>query len=288
MKGIILAGGTGSRLWPSTIGISKQLIPVYDKPLIYYPLSTLMLAGIRDILIITTPSDQQSFRKLLGTGKSWGIDITYEAQEKPEGLAQAFIIGEDFIGGDTVALILGDNIFHGSGLGRELTKCSDPDGALIFGYEVSDPQRYGVAEIDQQGSIISLQEKPAIPKSNLAIPGLYFFDKDVCSKARKVIKSDRGELEIISILEDYQREQKLKLNVLPRGTAWMDCGTNDALNDACNYVRAIEERQGFKIGSIEEIAWRNGWITTNELQLLATTLGTGEYGQYLQQISSRT
>ena len=246
-----------------------------------------MLAGIRDILIITTPSDQESFQKLLGTGNSWGIDITYEVQEKPEGLAQAFIIGKDFIGSESVALILGDNIFHGSGLGRELTKCSDPDGALIFGYEVSDAQRYGVAEIDSQGNIISLQEKPTNPKSNLAIPGLYFFDKDVSGKASRVLKSDRGELEIISILEDYQREKKLRLKVLPRGTAWMDCGTNDALNDACNYVRAIEERQGFKIGSIEEIAWRNGWITSHELQLLATIFGTSQYGNYLRQISSR-
>lgn len=284
MKGIILAGGTGSRLWPSTISVSKQLIPIYDKPLIYYPLSTLMLAGIREILIITTPADQIAFQKLLGDGKSLGIALNYAVQEKPEGLAQAFIIGEDFIGSDSVALILGDNIFHGSGLGRDLSNATNPDGALIFGYEVADPQRYGVAEVDSFNNVISLEEKPPRPKSSLAIPGFYFFDKTVCAKAKSVQKSPRGELEIISVLEAFRVEGRLKLKILPRGTAWMDCGTVDSLNDASNYMRVIEERQGFKVGSIEEVAWRNNWISNSDLQRLASTYGKNEYGQYLQRL----
>jgi len=286
MKGIILAGGTGSRLWPSTISTSKQLIPIYDKPLIYYPLSTLMLAGIRDILIITTPNDQPAFQRLLGDGHSLGIKLSYAVQENPEGLAQAFIIGEEFIGTDCVALILGDNIFHGSGLGRDLAKCTNPDGALIFGYEVTDPQRYGVAEIDSQENVISLEEKPTNPKSNLAIPGLYFFDNSVSAKASNVQKSSRGELEITSVLEAFRLEGQLKLRILPRGTAWMDCGTVDSLNDACNYMRVIEERQGFKVGSVEEVAWRNEWISTNELQRMANSYGKNEYGKYLHRIST--
>lgn len=285
MKGIILAGGTGSRLWPSTISVSKQLIPIYDKPLIYYPLSTLMLASIRDILIITTPNDQPAFQRLLGDGHSLGIKLSYAVQEKPEGLAQAFIIGEEFIGTDNVALILGDNIFHGSGLGRDLAKCTNPDGALIFGYEVTDPQRYGVAEIDSRGNVISLEEKPAKPKSNLAIPGLYFFDNSVSAKASKVQKSSRNELEITSVLEAFRAEGQLGLRILPRGTAWMDCGTVDSLNDACNYVRVIEERQGFKVGSIEEVAWRNEWMSTKDLKRLANSYGKNEYGQYLHRIA---
>ena len=244
MKGIILAGGTGSRLWPSTISVSKQLIPIYDKPLIYYPLSTLMLAGIREILIITTPADQITFQKLLGDGESLGIALSYEVQENPDGLAQAFIIGEEFIGSNCVALILGDNIFHGSGLGRDLANATNPEGALIFGYEVADPQRYGVAEVDTLNNVISLEEKPVKPKSSLAIPGLYFFDNSVCRKAKSVQKSPRGELEITSVLEAFRAEGRLKLNILPRGTAWMDCGTVESLNDASNYMRVIEERQG--------------------------------------------
>ena len=286
MKGIILAGGAGSRLWPSTLATSKQLIPVYDKPLIYYPLSTLMLAGIRDILIITTPNDQPAFQRLLGDGHSLGIELSYAVQEKPEGLAQAFIIGEEFIGTDNVALILGDNIFHGSGLGRDLTKCTNPDGALIFGYEVTDPQRYGVAEIDSQGNVISLEEKPTSPKSNLAIPGLYFFDNSVSAKASQVQKSSRGELEITSVLEAFRVEGQLILRILPRGTAWMDCGTINSLNDACNYMRVIEERQGFKVGSIEEVAWRNEWISANELKRMANSYGNNEYAQYLHRIAT--
>lgn len=284
MKGIILAGGTGSRLWPSTISVSKQLIPIYDKPLIYYPLSTLMLAGIREILIITTPADQIAFQRLLGDGKSLGIALNYAVQEKPEGLAQAFIIGEDFIGSDSVALILGDNIFHGSGLGRDLANATNPDGALIFGYEVADPQRYGVAEVDSFNNVISLEEKPPRPKSSLAIPGLYFFDRTVCTKAKSVQKSPRGELEITSVLEAFRVEGRLKLKILPRGTAWMDCGTVDSLNDASNYMRVIEERQGFKVGSIEEVAWRNNWISNSDLQQLASTYVKNEYGQYLQRL----
>ena len=284
MKGIILAGGTGSRLWPSTMGVSKQLIPIYDKPLIYYPLSTLMLAGIREILVITTPADQSAFERLLGDGKSLGISLSYASQEKPEGLAQAFIIGEEFIGSNHVALILGDNIFHGSGLGRDLMKATNSEGALIFGYEVADPQRYGVVEFDSLGGIISLEEKPVKPKSSFAIPGLYFFDKTVCTKAKDVQKSLRGELEITSVLEAFRAEGKLKLKVLPRGIAWMDCGTANSLNDASNYMRVIEERQGFKVGSIEEVAWRNNWITSTDLKQLASAYGKNEYGQYLQRL----
>ena len=284
MKGIILAGGTGSRLWPSTISTSKQLIPIYDKPLIYYPLSTLMLAGIRDILVITTPNDQAAFQRLLGDGQTLGIKLSYEVQDKPEGLAQAFIIGAEFIGTDSVALVLGDNIFHGIGLGRDLAKCTNPDGALIFGYEVSDPQRYGVAEIDSHENVISIEEKPINPKSNLAIPGLYFFDNSVSAKAANVKKSSRGELEITSVLEAFRIDGQLKLRILPRGTAWMDCGTVNSLNDACNYMRVIEERQGFKVGSIEEVAWRNKWISTSELKWIADSYGMNEYGQYLRRI----
>ena len=284
MKGIILAGGAGSRLWPNTLSVSKQLIPIYDKPLIYYPLSTLMLSGIRDILIITTPDDQVNFKKLLGSGNSIGINISYEIQEKPEGLAQAFMIGENFISGESCALVLGDNIFHGNGLGRDLEKCTNPQGALIFGYEVTDPQRYGVAEIDSENNVISIEEKPISPRSNLAIPGLYFFDSSVVSKAKKVQKSKRGELEITSVLEMYRIEKSLKLNVLQRGTAWMDCGTVKSLNDAGNYIRVIEERQGLKIGSIEEISWRKEWISSNNLKDLAKAYGSSEYGQYLHQL----
>lgn len=284
MKGIILAGGTGSRLWPSTISVSKQLIPVYDKPLIYYPLSTLMLAGIREILIITTPTDQITFQRLLGDGKSLGISLSYEVQEKPDGLAQAFIIGEEFIDGDCAALILGDNIFHGSGLGRDLANATNPDGALIFGYEVANPQRYGVAEVDSLENVISIEEKPVNPKSSLAIPGLYLFDKTVCEKAKSVQKSQRGELEITAVLEAYRVAGRLKLKILPRGTAWMDCGTVESLNDASNYMRVIEERQGFKVGSIEEVAWRNSWISNSDLNQLASAYGKNEYGQYLQRL----
>ena len=284
VKGIILAGGTGSRLWPSTFIVSKQLIPVYDKPLIYYPLSTLMLAGIREILIITTPGDSGAFQKLLGDGMKLGISLQYAVQDNPEGIAQALIIAEEFIESDSVALILGDNIFHGTGLGRDLANSVNLEGSLIFGYEVSDPERYGVAEVNPNGNVISIEEKPQKPKSRLAIPGLYFFDKTVSEKSKKIEKSLRGELEITSVLEAYRLEGKLKLRILPRGTAWMDCGTVDSLNDASNYIRVIEERQGFKVGSIEEVAWRNKWITDSNLQELARDYGRSEYGQYLLRI----
>lgn len=284
MKGIILAGGSGTRLWPTTRGVSKQLFPIYDKPLIHYPLATLMLAGIRKILVITTPEDQSSFKRLLGNGHDIGIDLSFEAQPHPEGLAQAFTIGADFIGADSVALVLGDNIFQGSGLGGELVNYTDPEGALIFGYTVTDPQRYGVAEIDNDGNVISIVEKPNFPKSNIAIPGLYFFDNSVVAKARKVQVSERGELEITSILEMYRLENKLKLNVLPRGTAWLDCGTANSLNDACNFIRVIEDRQGMKVGCIEEVAWRNNWIETEDLVKLAISYGKSSYSEYLLRI----
>ena len=285
MKGIILAGGTGSRLWPSTISVSKQLIPVYDKPMIYYPLSTLMLAGIREILIITTPGDQAAFKKLLGTGETLGINLSYSTQERPEGLAQAFLIGEKFIGSEGVALILGDNVFHGGGFSEDLFKYDAVEGAAIFGIQVTDPQRYGVAEIDSNGAVISLEEKPKFPKSNLAVPGLYLFDSSVCSRASRVQKSSRGELEIVSLLDMYRKESKLSLTVLSRGIAWMDCGTPASLIEAGNYIRAIEERQGYKVGAIEEIAWRNSWITSAQLSYLADKLGKNEYANYLNQLA---
>ncbi len=284
MKGIILAGGTGSRLWPSTISVSKQLIPVYDKPMIYYPLSTLMLAGIREILIITTPSDQEPFKRLLGSGETLGINLSYETQERPEGLAQAFLIGEKFIDSEGVALILGDNVFHGSSFGHDLFKYDSIEGAAIFGIQVTDPQRYGVAEIDTTGNVISLEEKPKFPKSNLAVPGLYLFDNSVCGRASKVNKSNRGELEIVSLLNMYREENKLSLTVLSRGIAWMDCGTPASLIDASNYIRAIEERQGYKVGAIEEIAWRNNWITSSQLSFLSEKLGNNEYSNYLNRL----
>ena len=286
MKGIILAGGSGTRLWPATRGVSKQLFPIYDKPLIHYPLATLMLAGIQEILIITTPEDQSSFKRLLGDGHDIGINLSFETQPRPEGLAQAFTIGADFIGTDCVALVLGDNIFQGTGLGGELASYTDPDGALIFGYTVTDPQRYGVAEIDDDGNVISIVEKPSSPNSNIAIPGLYFFDNSVVVKAREVQVSERGEREITSILEMYRLENKLKMNVLPRGTAWLDCGTANSLNDACNFIRVIEERQGLKVGCIEEVAWRNQWIKTEELVRLAKSYGKSSYSDYLLKIVS--
>jgi glucose-1-phosphate thymidylyltransferase len=281
MKGIILAGGTGSRLWPSTISLSKQLIPIYDKPLVYYPLSTLMLAGIRDILIITTPVDQGSFQQLLGDGKSLGIKLSYEIQSNPEGLAQALIIGERFIGTESVALILGDNIFHGNGLGRSLKKCSRPKGAVIFGYQVADPQRYGVAEVDSEGKVLSLEEKPAIPKSNLAIPGLYFFDRTVSAKANLVQKSKRGELEITSVNREFLHQGNLKVNVLERGSVWLDTGTFDSLYAANSYVKVIEDRQGVKIACLEEIAWRNGWLSDDKVLEHALEYKGSTFGKYL-------
>lgn len=285
MRGIVLAGGSGTRLWPSTRAVSKHLFPIYDKPLIFYPLATLMLARIREILIISTPEDQPLFQKLLGDGKRLGVEFSYQEQPKPEGLAQAFTIGKEFVGDESVALILGDNIFQGTGLGVDLVNYTKPDGAFVFGYTVTDPKRYGVAEIDQLGKVLSIVEKPEFPKSNIAIPGLYFFDNTVVEKAGKVSKSARGELEITSILEMYQAEGKLKLDILPRGTAWLDCGTSASLNDASNYIRVIEERQGLKVSCPEEISWRNGWIQTTDLLELAKEYGKSDYSDYLVKIT---
>lgn len=281
MKGIILAGGSGTRLWPCTRSISKQILPVYDKPLIYYPLSTLMLAGIREILIITTPESHDVFKNLLGDGSQIGLNLSYTIQLKPNGLAEAFIIGETFIADESVVLILGDNIFHGNGFGGKLKELQNLHGAIIFGLHVKDPKRYGIAEIDARGAVVSIQEKPNKPKSDLAIPGLYFFDNSVVEKSKKVEKSNRGELEITSILEMYMREGQLELKSVDRGTSWMDCGTFDSLNDASNYVRAIEERQGLKIACIEEIALKQGWISNKELLQIAQFLGVNEYTDYL-------
>jgi glucose-1-phosphate thymidylyltransferase len=284
VKGIILAGGTGSRLWPLTKTTSKQLLPVYDKPLIYYPLSTLMLAGIQDILIITTPQDSDSFKNLLGDGGSIGISITYAVQPKPEGLAQAFLIGEDFVGNESVALILGDNIFFGSGLGRKLSDINCLDGATIFGVKVQDASRYGVVEISDTGQVISIEEKPKAPKSDMAVPGLYFFDNTVSRRAKNVTKSSRGELEITSVIESYLKENKIQFRQLQENTKWMDCGTVDSLNEAANYVKLIEQDIGFKIGCIEEVAFRQGWITSEELADISKALGNNEYASYLQNV----
>jgi glucose-1-phosphate thymidylyltransferase len=281
VKGIILAGGTGSRLWPLTKITSKQLLPVYDKPLIYYPLSTLMLAGIREILIITTPQDSEDFKSLLGDGSSLGISIQYEIQPKPEGLAQAFIIGEKFMGGASVALILGDNIFYGQGLGRRLSEITNLTGATIFGVQVPDPHRYGVVEKSVTGDILSIEEKPANPKSNIAVPGLYFFDSTVSHRAKNVKKSARGELEITSVIDSYLQEGQLHLRELDVNTAWMDCGTVDSMNEAANYVKSVEMDLSYKIGCIEEVAYRQGWIDNNQLINLARLLGNNEYAKYL-------
>lgn len=281
MRGIILAGGSGTRLYPLTMAVSKQLMPVYDKPMIYYPLSTLMMAGIQEILIITTSEDQQQFRRLLGDGSHVGLTLSYEEQPRPEGLAQAFVIGADFIGGDSVALILGDNIFYGTGLGTNLRKCVDPDGGHIFAYHVADPTAYGVVEFDQDGRALSIEEKPKVPKSRFAVPGLYFYDNTVVDIARSITPSDRGELEITDVNEAYLRQGRLQVTVLERGTAWLDTGTFSSLVQAAEFVRVVEERQGLKIGCIEEIAYRNGHIGDDELRALAEPMRKGGYGDYL-------
>ena len=284
MKGIILAGGSGTRLYPLTIAVSKQLMPVFDKPMVYYPLSTLMLAGIREILIITTPEDQPAFRKLLGDGSQIGCRFEYVIQPRPEGLAQAFVLGADFIGKDPAALVLGDNIFYGSGMGTLLKNKANPDGAVVFAYQVHDPERYGVVEFDKSYRVLSIEEKPEKPKSNYAVPGLYFYDNDVVAIAKAIKPSHRGELEITDVNRVYLEKGKLEVGVLDRGTAWLDTGTFDSLIQAGEFIEVIEKRQGLKIGCIEEIAYRNGWIDDEQMNKLANIYMKSGYGVYLNKL----
>ncbi|MDQ1173114.1 glucose-1-phosphate thymidylyltransferase [Microbacterium testaceum] len=287
MKGIILAGGSGTRLHPITLGVSKQLIPVYDKPMVYYPLSTLMLAGIRDILVITTPHDAPFFERLLGDGSQFGVNLQFAQQPSPDGLAQAFTIGADFIGDDKVALVLGDNLLYGPGLGTQLKRYADVDGGAVFAYWVAEPSAYGVVEFDDNGKAVSLEEKPAVPKSNYAVPGLYFYDNDVIDIARNLAPSPRGEYEITDINAEYLRRGKLQVEVLPRGTAWLDTGTFDQMTDAADYVRTMERRTGLRIGVPEEVAWRQGFLTDDEVGERAHKLVKSGYGSYLLEILER-
>jgi glucose-1-phosphate thymidylyltransferase len=287
MRGIILAGGSGTRLHPVTLGLSKQLVPVYDKPMIYYPLSTLIFSGVRDVLVITTPHDAPGFERLLKDGSQFGISISYAQQPSPDGLAQAFVIGAEFIGQDHVALVLGDNIFYGQGLGARLQKFATIDGGAVFAYWVADPSAYGVVEFDREGRAISLEEKPKNPKSNYAVPGLYFYDNDVVQIARDLKPSPRGEYEITDVNRHYLEAGKLQVGVLPRGTAWLDTGTFDSLNDANNFVRTLEARQGLKVGAPEEAAWRMGFLTDDELVERATALSKSGYGTYLLDVVRR-
>ncbi|MDH6247525.1 glucose-1-phosphate thymidylyltransferase RfbA [Mycobacterium sp. OTB74] len=287
MKGIILAGGSGTRLHPITLGVSKQLIPVYDKPMVYYPLSTLMLAGIRDILVITTPHDADSFERLLGDGSQFGVSITFAQQPSPDGLAQAFTIGADFIGNDKVALVLGDNLIYGPGMGTQLKSFNTIDGGAVFAYWVAEPSAYGVVEFDPGGMVVSLEEKPKKPKSNYAVPGLYFYDNDVIEIARNLSPSDRGEYEITDVNRAYLEQGRLRVQVLPRGTAWLDTGTFDQMTDAADYVRTMERRTGLKIGVPEEIAWRQGFLADDELRERALTMVKSGYGTYLLDLLER-
>ena len=287
MKGIILAGGSGTRLHPITLGVSKQLVPVYDKPMVYYPLSTLMLAGIDDILVITTPHDAAHFQRLLGDGSQFGIRLSFAQQPSPDGLAQAFTIGADFIGDDSVALVLGDNLLYGPGLGTQLKRFADIDGGAVFAYWVAEPSAYGVVEFDGDGQAVSLEEKPAQPKSNFAVPGLYFYDNDVVDIARNLAPSARGEYEITDVNREYLRRGKLQVEVLPRGTAWLDTGTFDQMSDATEYVRTMERRTGMKIGAPEEVAWRQGFLDDDELRSCAEKLVKSGYGSYLLELLER-
>ena len=287
MKGIILAGGTGSRLWPITKGVSKQLLPVYDKPMIHYPLATLMAAGLRDVLIITTPEDSEAFQRLLGDGTAWGMSIHYAVQPRPEGLAQAFLIAEDFLDGQGAALILGDNLFYGPRLGRHLSKLTSIAGGHVFAYEVANPSEYGVVAFDDTGVALSIEEKPNQPKSNFAVPGLYFYDESVVNVAKTITPSARGELEITAVNDHYLQAGSLTVTVLERGTAWLDTGTFRSLQDAGEFVRVMEDRTGTKVGCVEEIAWRNGWINDAQLEDLATPLVKSGYGDYLLRLINR-
>ena len=288
MKGIVLAGGTGSRLWPITKGVSKQLLPVYDKPLIHYPLGTLFLAGIREILVVTTPEDSPAFKRLLGDGSQYGVSFEFALQEKPNGLAEAFIIGEKFIDYQNVALILGDNIFHGVGLGQQLETIESNDGATIFAYKVSDPEKYGVIEFSPEGTVLSIEEKPKYPKSQYAVPGLHFYDNQVVEIAKGIKPSKRGELEITAVNDCYLQKGRLTTKILQRGTTWLDTGTVQTLHAASAYVQIIEERQGSKISCLEEIAWRNGWISTDSLLRISEEYGSNPYGTYLRLLINET